>query len=233
MLSNSALARTTLNTLPPNTSGHSASASTAAMNGSVASTDRLKLRSRPASRLAAMKSSMSGWSQRMVAIMAPRRAPADMMVRHIASHTSMKDSGPGGIRPHAAHRRALGPQGRKIVADAAALLHRQRRFAQVAEDAAQIVLDVAHDEAIEQGHPPVRPGAGHDPARRQELEPFQGAVERLLPLGRVRARARPAPARPGAKYPRSSGRPACRPVPSAGIWHPRSAAKSARSRPWH
>jgi hypothetical protein len=30
----------------------------------------------------------------MVAIIAPRREPADMIVRHIASHTSMNDSGP-------------------------------------------------------------------------------------------------------------------------------------------
>ena len=69
------------------------------MKGSVARTDRLKLRSRPDCRLAAMKSSMSGWSQRIVAIMAPRRAPADMMVRHMASHTSMKDSGPDASAP--------------------------------------------------------------------------------------------------------------------------------------
>ena len=30
----------------------------------------------------------------LVAIIAPRREPADMMVRHIASHTSMNDNGP-------------------------------------------------------------------------------------------------------------------------------------------
>ena len=41
-----------------------------------------------------MNSSMSGWSQRIVAIIAPRRLPADMTVRHMASHTSMKVSGP-------------------------------------------------------------------------------------------------------------------------------------------
>ena len=52
------------------------------------------MRKRAASCFAVMKSSISGWSQRMVAIIAPRRLPADMMVRHIASHTSMNDSGP-------------------------------------------------------------------------------------------------------------------------------------------
>src|SRR5258707_532316 len=57
------------------------------MKASVASTDRLNMRSRPASRLASMKASMSGWSQRRVAIMAPRRWPALMIVRHIASQT--------------------------------------------------------------------------------------------------------------------------------------------------
>ena len=42
---------------------------------------------------------MSGWSQRSVAIMAPRREPAHMMVRHIESHTSMKESGPEASAP--------------------------------------------------------------------------------------------------------------------------------------
>ena len=69
------------------------------MKASVTSTDRLKLRSRAASALASMKASMSGWSQRSVAIMAPRRAPADMMVRHMASHTSMKLTGPEASAP--------------------------------------------------------------------------------------------------------------------------------------
>ena len=69
------------------------------MNGSVTSTDRLKLRSLPASRLASMNASMSGWSHRRVAIIAPRRAPADMIVRHIASQTSMNDSGPDASAP--------------------------------------------------------------------------------------------------------------------------------------
>ena len=31
--------------------------------------------------------------------MAPRRAPADMMVRHMASHTSMKLTGPEASAP--------------------------------------------------------------------------------------------------------------------------------------
>ena len=35
----------------------------------------------------------------MVAIIAPRRDPADMMVRHIASQTSMKESGPEASAP--------------------------------------------------------------------------------------------------------------------------------------
>jgi hypothetical protein len=43
------------------------------MNASVTSTDRLNMRSLPGSRFASMKASMSGWSQRNVAIIAPRR----------------------------------------------------------------------------------------------------------------------------------------------------------------
>jgi len=99
MLSHSALARTVRNTWLAKTSGQSSSRSTAAMKASVTRTERLKLRSRPGSCLAAMKASISGWSHRNVAIIAPRRAPADMMVRHIASHTSMKDSGPEASAP--------------------------------------------------------------------------------------------------------------------------------------
>ena len=57
------------------------------------------MRSRPACCFASMNDSMSGWSQRITAIIAPRREPALMMVRHIASHTSMNDSGPEASAP--------------------------------------------------------------------------------------------------------------------------------------
>ena len=97
--SHSARADSVRVTSPANDSGHSASASTAAMKASLTSTDRLKLRSRWPDALAAMNASMSGWSQRSVAIMAPRRAPADMMVPHMASQTSMKLSGPEASAP--------------------------------------------------------------------------------------------------------------------------------------
>ena len=43
-----------------------------------------------------------------VAIIAPRRWPALMMVRHMASHTSMKDKGPEASAPTPSTRRALG-----------------------------------------------------------------------------------------------------------------------------
>ena len=41
----------------------------------------------------------AAWSQRMVPIMAPRRDPALMMVRHMASQTSMNESGPEASAP--------------------------------------------------------------------------------------------------------------------------------------
>ena len=63
--------------------------------------------------------------------MAPRRAPADMMVRHMASHTSMKLTGPEASAPMLVDERALGAQRGEIVADAAALLHGQRGFLDV------------------------------------------------------------------------------------------------------
>ena len=64
------------------------------MKASVTRTETLNILSRAGSDFAVMKASISGWSQRIVAIIAPRRDPADMMVRHIASQTSMNDSGP-------------------------------------------------------------------------------------------------------------------------------------------
>src|SRR5262245_32870711 len=69
------------------------------MKASVTRTERLNMRSRAGSRLAAMKASISGWSQRSVPIMAPRREPADMMVRHMESQTSMKLKGPEASAP--------------------------------------------------------------------------------------------------------------------------------------
>ena len=81
------------------------------MKASVTSTDRLKFLSRAASRLAPMKASMSGWSIRRQPIIAPRRWPADMMVLHMASQTSMKLSGPEASAPTP---RTGAPQGRIV-----------------------------------------------------------------------------------------------------------------------
>jgi hypothetical protein len=58
------------------------------MNASVSATDMLKLVSEP-SRLASTNSSMSGWSQRIIPICAPRRAPADSSVSQLLSNTRM------------------------------------------------------------------------------------------------------------------------------------------------
>ncbi|MBS1184851.1 MAG: hypothetical protein H6R09_452 [Proteobacteria bacterium] len=94
-----------------NSSGQSWSAATAAMKASLTSTDRLKCRSTAGSRLASTKVSMSGWSQRSVAIIAPRRAPVDSMVAHIASQMCMKETGPEAMLPVAA---ATMPAGRRV-----------------------------------------------------------------------------------------------------------------------
>ena len=88
------------------------------------------------------------------------------------------------VRADAFDRRTLGAQGRKIIADAAALLHGQRRLAQMGEDAAEVVLDVAHHEAVEQRHPTFGAGARDDAAGRKKLEILQGLVEPLLPQRR-------------------------------------------------
>ena len=104
----------------------------------------------------------------------------------------------GGVGPHPAHRGAPGPQGGEVVADAAALLHGQGGLAQMVEDAAEVVGDVAHDEAVEQRHPAPGTGPRQDAAGRQEPEVLQRLVERLLPgarigLGRGQGTRDPAP----------------------------------------
>ena len=81
------------------------------MKASLTRTDRLKFDSRPGVRLAAMKSSTSGWSIRSVAIMAPRRLPALMMVLHMASHTSMNETGPDASAPTPS---TTAPLGRRV-----------------------------------------------------------------------------------------------------------------------
>ena len=86
---------------------------TARMKASETSTEQLKWRSSAASRLASMKVSMSGWSQASVAIIAPRRAPVDSMVAHIASQMRMKDTGPEAMVPLACATMPAGRSGEK------------------------------------------------------------------------------------------------------------------------
>ncbi len=106
-----------------------------------------------------------------------------------------------GVGAHALHGGALGPQCREVVADAAALLQRQRRLAHGGEDAVHRIFDGAHHEAIEQRHGTVRAGPGQDAAGGQEAMPGQrlGESERLrTALGRRLCRRRgQGDARPG------------------------------------
>jgi len=53
----------------------------------------------------------------------------------------MNESGPDASAPTPFTGAPRGPQGRKIVTDAAALLHGQRGLAQMGEDSAHIVWD--------------------------------------------------------------------------------------------
>ena len=93
--------------------------------------------------------------------------------------------GPRGIRPHAFDQRALGPQGGKVIADAAALLQRQRRFAQRAEDAVHGIGDGAHDKAVEQSDGALRARTRQDAPGRQEFVPRQGR-SKVLGMGQAR-----------------------------------------------
>ena len=92
---------------------------------------------------------------------------------------------PRGVGADAAHRRALGPERREIVADAAALLHGQRGFLEMLEDARHVVGNDAHDEAVEQRHRAPGAGAGEDAPGRQEAEIGHRLAEAVPPRGRI------------------------------------------------
>ena len=86
------------------------------------------------------------------------------------------------------------------MADAAALLHRQRGLLDVLEDRAEIVLDQPHHEAVEQGYATAGAGAGDDAAGRKErvvreraLEPSGPARAVGSPLGACNRRRDPRP----------------------------------------
>ena len=90
-----------------------------------------------------------------------------------------------GVGADALDRCALRPQRREIIADAAALLHGQRRLAQLGENPGHVVGHGAHDEAVEEGDVAPGPGAGDDSPGRQEAEILQRLVESLRPQGGV------------------------------------------------
>ena len=95
------------------------------------------------------------------------------------------------------------------------------------EDAAHVVGDRAHDEAVEQRDgAPVPAPARMRPAGRN-LKSAQRLVEAARPIRRAVPAPRPRQAlrRRGARCPRWSCRPARRRAPSAGISCPRSAGR--------
>ena len=95
-----------------------------------------------------------------------------------------------GVGADALHQRALGAQRGEVVADAAALLHGERGFLDVLEDGAEVVLDAAHHEAVEERDVAAGAGAGQDAAGRQEGEIGHGLGEAPWPSARGRAWAR-------------------------------------------
>ncbi len=124
---------------------------------------------------------MSGWSQRSVAIIAPRRAPVDSMVAHMASQMCMKDTGPEAMLPVACGHHAGRAQGGEIVAHAAAMLHGERALLQRLENVLEVIGDLAHDEAVEQRDPVPGAGAGENAPAGQEAEPLLQAGRSARP----------------------------------------------------
>ena len=67
------------------------------------------------------------------------------------------------------------------MADAAALLHREGGFLHAVEDRGQVILDPAHDEAVEERDLAAGAGASQDAAGRQKAEIGDGIEEALAP----------------------------------------------------
>ena len=107
----------------------------------------------------------------------------------------MKDTGPDAIAPAASARLAGRAQRREVVADAAALLHRQRAFAQRAEDAVERIVDRAHHEAVEERDAAPGAGAGEDAAAGKETEIRERIGEAALPTPPVASGSAAASAR--------------------------------------
>ena len=132
--------------------------------------------------------------------MAPRREPALMMVRHMASHTSMNETGPEASAPTPATGAPLGRKLEEVIADAAALLQGQRRFAQGGKNSVHRIGDGAHHKAVEQGDAAPGAGARQDASggkefvARQRVGEFLGARDPLV--GRFGLRQRQRHARP-------------------------------------
>ncbi len=88
---------------------------------------------------------------------------------------------PRGICRHPHHIRALGADGREIIADSPALLHRQSGLFQHIENAAHAVGDRAHDETIEQRHTPLGARPCGDAPCGQEFEILKCLIKRVFP----------------------------------------------------
>jgi hypothetical protein len=143
----------------------------------------------------------------MIAPERPHHGAAPRSSRHDGSAHGIPDihetDRTRGIRSDARYGRPSGSQRREVVPDAAALLHRQRRFFHVLEDGAKIIVDAAHHKAVEERHLPIGAGPGDDAPRRQEAEVGE---RRKIAFRPALARALAAPLDP-------RGRP-CHPPPS-------------------
>ena len=181
ILSHSSRAGSTFHTAPSKESSQGALSSTAFMKASVTSTERLNMRSRPGFALRLDE----GLDVGMVAAQGRHHRAAPVARTHDRPAHRVPDihegERPRGVGAHPFDRRAARPQGREVVADAAALLHRQRGLAQMGEDPAHIVRDRPHHKAVEQRHRPAAARTGDDASCRQEFEIGHRRVKSLGP----------------------------------------------------
>ena len=150
------------------------------MKASVTATEMLKLLSLASSCLAVMKSRMSGWSTRMMPMLAPRRVPPCLIVSVAASKTLMNESGPRRDALGAEDEVVLGTHAREREAGAAAALVDEGGVLDGLEDRVHGVADGKHEARRELAE--LAPGVHERGAVGQELEVGHQPVERVLPL---------------------------------------------------
>ena len=122
-----------------------------------------------------------GFNIGMVAAQGSHHGPASRTCRHDGAAHGVphihETQGAGCIGTNTSNGGSLGAKGREVMANTAALLQGEGCFLQALKNTCHGIIDLTHDKAVEHGDTAPRSSAGHNSARRQELEPGQYFIE--------------------------------------------------------